>query len=231
MNSSHNLSTSIPWPEAAIPHDWIESLFQKMTYTYGVKFADQWVGIDTSAVKRHWALELGALTDEQLRTGVLALKTRNWPPTLPEFIALCRPPLDPVVAFHEAVEQGGRRDRGEPDEWSTPAIYWAWVRVGRREVATQPYAALKSRWEAALVAELGKSVMPPVPAPAPALPAPGKSATAPAQAKALLAQLKIKDQNTRPEGDGRQWARDVLARGNAASLHCMKLAQQALGLS
>ncbi|NGZ86425.1 hypothetical protein [Duganella aceris] len=230
MHDSLDLSTSTPWPAEAIPKHWIESLFKKMAFTYGTKLADQWRGTDTAGVKQHWALELGALTNAQLCAGVAALNTRPWPPTLPEFIAMCRPPVDPIVAFHEAAEQGARRDRGEPDTWSTPAIYWAWVRVGRREVATQPYAVLRTRWEAALIAELGKAEIEQVPAPAPQLPAPGKSATAPAKARELLARMKLKDQNTKPEGDGRKWARDVLARGDAASIHCVKIAQQALGM-
>lgn len=231
MNDSLNLSTSTPWPAEAIPKRWIEALFNKMAFTYGAKFADQWRGTNTAGVKQHWAEALGALTTEQLTAGVAALNARPWPPTLPEFIALCRPPVDPIVAFHEAVVQGGRRDRGEPDVWSTPAVYWAWVQVGRREVATQPYAALRSRWEAALTAELGKGEIVPVPAPAVQLPAPGKCTTAPAKAKALLATLKVKDMRAKPEGDGRQWARDVLARGAASPIHCVKLAQQALGMT
>lgn len=230
MSSSPNLSTSIPWPDTAIPQHWVESLFQKMLFTYGAKFADQWRGANTDGVKRHWAIELGALTDDQLRTGVAALKTRGWPPTLPEFLALCRPPVDPLVAFHEAAEQGARRDRGEPDVWSHPAIYWAWVRVGRREVATQSYTALKSRWEKALNEELSKDAVEDVPAAHVQLPAPGACATAPAQAKALLAQLKVKDQNTKPDGDGRDWARAVLKDSGSKPIHCVRLAQQALGI-
>jgi hypothetical protein len=233
MSSHHNLSTSTrplePWPDRALPEEWIKSLFSRMTNVYGVKFLDQWAGIDPDAVKREWAVDLAGLSDDQLRAGVLGLRTRPWPPTLPEFIALCCPPVDPSVAFYEAAEQGARRDRGEPDVWSSPAVYWAWIRVGRREVATQPYAAVKGRWDKALADELAKEVIEPVPPPRQQLAAPGRSLSSPAKAKALLSTLKVKDQHTRPTDDGRQWARNILADSSRATIDCVKLAQQALG--
>src|SRR5450830_1156465 len=98
MNDQTTLSTSpleeqaLAWPEKAIPEKWVKALFNKMAFSYGVKFADQWKGIDPDGIKRHWAQKLFVLTTAELTRGVERLDTRAWPPTLPEFLALCRPP-------------------------------------------------------------------------------------------------------------------------------------------
>ena len=52
----------------------------------------------------------------------------SWPPTLPEFCALCRPPAQTVnheAAFYEAIRGIEHRQRGEVGQWSNRAIYWA----------------------------------------------------------------------------------------------------------
>lgn len=241
MSDHTKLSTSpqqneavAAWPEGAIPEHWIESLFKKMAFTYGIKFADQWRGIDADGIKRHWAEKLGALSNDELRNGVLKLETRDWPPTLPEFIKLCRPVVDPVVAFHEALEQGGRRERGEPDEWSAPALFWAWSRIGAYDFAHLTYAALEARWKAALTREMEKESPEPIPKQMIALPEPGKTLLATERAQQLLANFKAKGMgDAAASGDGRAWARKILERkkrGEPMAIALWELAEQALGV-
>lgn len=235
MSNSPNLSTSTPWPEGAIPQHWVESLFTKMAYTYGVKFADQWRGIDTDGVKRHWAEALGVMSDAELRRGVFKLGTRDWPPTLPEFMKLCRPVVDPVVAYHEAIQQGALRERGEPDEWSCPAIFWAWKKIGAFDFTHSAYALLKPRWEAALASELAKEAVEPVPAQMLALPTPGKATLSVESARDLLADFKVKSvrHGVSVAADGKRWARNILQRrANGESLEIAQVenAEQALGI-
>lgn len=241
MNDHMPLSTSpqaepLPaWPENAIPEKWVKALFNKMAFSYGVKFADQWRGIDPDGIKRHWAQKLFALKTEELTRGVQRLDSRTYPPTLPEFLALCRPPIDPVVAFHEALEQGVKRERGEPEAWSSPAVFWAWRKVGSTECARQPYVVLRSRWEAALAAELEREVIEPIPAQDPlALPAPGKTMLSSRKAQELIGDFKLKGLGDAANGDSRRWARRILERRAAGksdySLFVIECAEREMGL-
>ena len=232
---NHDLSTSTPWPEHAIPQTWVESLFKKMAFTYGVKFADAWRGIDPDGVKRSWAEALGVLSSDELVRGVNALVTRDWPPTLPEFLKLCRPSVDPIAAYHEAAEQGALRERGEPDHWSSPAIYWAWVKVGRVAFAQVPYFGLKARWEAALSAEMAKADHDPIPPQMKAVPAPGRAHTSNAAARQLLDgyRLGAREQGANVQADPLRWARAILARqerGEPLEIIQIQDAQRALRL-
>lgn len=240
MSSHTKLSTSPPleipddWPAEAIPFSWVKALFDQMKFTYGVKFLDQWAGISISGAMRHWAMKLKPLSRAELTVGWSTLETLAWPPTLPEFIKLCRPGIDPVVAFYEALEQGGRRERGEPDEWSSPAIYWAWRKIGAFDFAHSAYAVLRSRWEAALAAEMDKDQPDPIPPQMVALPAPGKTALATERAQQLLADFKVKGMGgSVAAGDGRNWARKILerkARGEPMAIALWESAEQALGM-
>ncbi len=207
-----------------------------MSYAYGKHFADMWAGLNPRQVeemKAYWALKLGALTDEELLRGYGALDTRPWPPTLPEFIALCRPNLDPAVAFHEACVQGPRRERGEADSWSHPAIYWAWVQVGAHAVTHVPFEQLKARWSEALARFANDPALLPVPARAIALPAPGAGRLQAGRARELLGQLKVKSVTVGPAGNGKQWASAVIEKarkGVDVGIAAIEMAEQALGL-
>ncbi len=64
-----------------------------MSASYGARFADAWRGADAKAVKAVWARKLGELTPSQIRRGIEGLEQCKFPPTLPEFVALCRQPV------------------------------------------------------------------------------------------------------------------------------------------
>jgi hypothetical protein len=87
-----SLPPTTHWPEGAIPLKWVESLFKRMAATYGTLLADQWRGQDTARIKFQWGIELGKVTADELVHGVSQLAARKWPPTLPEFVTMCRPP-------------------------------------------------------------------------------------------------------------------------------------------
>lgn len=127
---------------------WIERLFERLSAYYGARFADMWRGCDLEGVKQVWAMELGECTRDEIARGVSACRTRDWPPTLPEFLKLCRPAIDYERAFVEAVEQMRRRDH-EGDAWSTPAVFWAAAKLGG-DLLAYPYAVMKGRWQFAL---------------------------------------------------------------------------------
>lgn len=157
--------------------EWIDRLFARLSAMYGAKFVAAWEGFDLSGVKSVWMEDLAEFTPAEIAAGVNACKTREWPPSLPEFIRLCRPSIDYERAFHDACDQMRRRERGE-DSWPSAAIYWAAVGLGR-DLIERPYADLRARWAKAMddaVAAIRAGSTPDfVPARAAALPAPGKA--------------------------------------------------------
>lgn len=138
-------SSTSPQP---LPTAWVERVFERLSAFYGSKFADLWSGCDIPGVKAVWDHELAGHTSEELARGIAACRTRDWPPTLPEFLKLCRPALDYERAFLEAVEQMRRREIGD-DRWSSAAVFWAAGKLGS-DIHAHPYNALKARWQKAL---------------------------------------------------------------------------------
>lgn len=78
--------------QSVLPAEWVERIFSHMACNYGAKFADLWAGQDIETVKRYWGLKLGGFAGHPLsiKAALEALDERPFPPTLPEFIALCR---------------------------------------------------------------------------------------------------------------------------------------------
>lgn len=76
----------------ALPDSWITKIFGHLEALYGSKFADLWRGTDPAAVRRMWAEKLGGFKDmpEAIKQALDSLDERPFPPTLPEFIHLCR---------------------------------------------------------------------------------------------------------------------------------------------
>lgn len=126
----------------------VERIFTRMVGFYGARFADMWREADPAELKRIWAEELAGYAPSEIARGIEGCRTRDWPPTLPEFLKLCRPPIDYEAAFCEAAEQMYWRQQGD-DRWSDPAIYWAASRMGR-DVMACAYESVKGRWKALL---------------------------------------------------------------------------------
>lgn len=97
-----------------------------------------------------WAngLDEECITLSELKAGVAACREFNWPPSLPEFIKLCRPSVDHEVAFYEAVEQMRLRQCNK-DEWTSPHIYWAAQQIGD-DLGKYAYVGIQKRWAVAL---------------------------------------------------------------------------------
>lgn len=142
-----------------------------MSSYYGARFADAWRGIDPVAMKRCWAEELAGYSADEIAAGVRAMKSRDWPPTLPEFLKLCRPPTDPRAEWAEAVEQMRVRLRGQgEDRWSRPQVYWAAVSIGAYDLNALSWDQIRGRWEKALASAKDD----PIPEYRAQLPAPGR---------------------------------------------------------
>jgi hypothetical protein len=90
---SNEANVTLPVKLSVLPDSWVEKIFSKMSSLYGTLFSDRWRDCDLNDVKAAWAEELAGFSDNPECYG-LALKAMveecKFPPTLPEFFALCR---------------------------------------------------------------------------------------------------------------------------------------------
>ena len=167
----------------------VARLFARMEGLYGNKFNDAWRDCDLDSVKSVWEEALEGYSIEEITRGVQALLSREWPPTCPEFLKLCRPPVNYRGAYHEAMTQMQMRKDGR-DSWSHPAVYWAAAAIGSHDLNSSNWQQIESRWAAALDAELAKRQWPPVPMKLEELPAPGRTTLSAAEVKRNLAVMR-----------------------------------------
>ena len=135
------------------------------------------------------------ITPDEIKRGIVECRKRHdWPPSLPEFLRACRPPLDHEASFAEAVKQMRLRHEDGTDQWSSPAIYWAAVKIGDFDLRSMPYQSLKGKWEKALADAMAaiKSGARPneVPPHRIALPAPGQTSLSPEDVAKRLAAVR-----------------------------------------
>ena len=217
-------SSTLPRP---IPERWIERLFSRFAAFYGAKFGDLWRGCDIDDVKQTWKEALSGYASDEIRRGLEACLSRLFPPTLPEFLALCRPPLDAKLALSEAIEQMARREVAT-DTWSHPAIFWAAVTLGAFDLRNGSWGTLERRWRKILSAEMAKGEWLPVQKRAPALPSP------PGQARHEVVEnaVSILTQKQKSAGN-RDWAHKIIQReqaGELLPLIVVKMAHEVLGM-
>lgn len=169
---------------------WAAKLLERLHALYGSKFLQQWEGIDKAKLAAIWAEEMAGYTGEEIAKGLAACKARPFPPTLPEFLLLCRPTLNAEAAYHEAVAGMTARSRGEKGNWSHPGVYWAAVRVTSHDLLSIGWQAIRGRWEAAFRDVMSKGQWAPVPEPALALTAPGGHSPTAAEKQNFLRMIK-----------------------------------------
>jgi hypothetical protein len=202
--------------DGAYPHKWRSN------------FADQ-QAIDNWAESWVECFEEEGITPNDVKIGLRECRKRfAWPPSCAEFVQACRPGLDPLKAYYEAVAGVQARLNGEMGEWSHPAIYWATVPMGV-ELREQSYSQVRARWEAALEQQLAKGTWEPIPQPRLHLAAPGKSTTSTEKARTAIkeaaGQVMHKFAST-------GWAVKLLARADAGEQLTptqILFARQALG--
>ena len=210
----------------ALPDLWIERLFQRMEDRFGDLWANRYGSFPRDRVKRTWAEDLADLTPEEMARGVDASKASKFPPTLPEFRALCRPPIDFEEAFHEAVQQMHARESGD-DRWSHPAVFWAAATIGSFDMRNGSWTTLEKRWKKLFKAELDKGEWQPVPERALSLPAPAPTKEDREAAERMLRSMggQLKNVGTKT------WAQKVLDRitaGEVVPHQAEKMAREAL---
>jgi len=133
----------------------INRLFEVMSFTYGEKFKNQWSGLAIDDVKNHWKNALANYSVDEIKTGVEALNENKYPPTLPEFLALCRPSLNVENAYYEAVKGLRMRIAGNDFKFSHPAVYFAGCNM-QYELLNFNYEKNKNAWKIAFEKEMKK---------------------------------------------------------------------------
>lgn len=89
-------------PLTRLPYSWVESLLSRMLAIYGQKFRSQWADVPPEQMREAWAVALARYDGERIRWALEQMvATCPWPPTLPEFRALCqqapRPEAPPAL--------------------------------------------------------------------------------------------------------------------------------------
>lgn len=225
------------WPENALREETIEKLFDCMLSKWGKQFVDKWSVMDADKLMREWGRALYGLSELEFRRGVSKLNSFDRPPNLPEFLKVCRPDVNPVSAYYEAIEGCRSREQGEVGTWSHPAIFWAAVRVSAYELKNQTYSQIRMRWEAALAAELAKNQWSEIPAPMIAIPAPAGDKLSREKATKMMEQVIATNKNHAGASqiDHKRWAKVILQRkkngDKSLSPIQVQFAQEALKIS
>lgn len=139
----------------------MEILFSRLDGMYPGLWANKFA--DGQAIKNWqdaWAEAFfeDGITPSEIRMALSRLRRLGgYPPTLPEFLSSCRPPIDYDKSFFEAVHQMGIRRRPKPtvvdgeikyifgdDVWSNPAVYWAAVAMGKD--LDGEFHKMRNRW-------------------------------------------------------------------------------------
>lgn len=200
---------------------------------WGKQYVDKWAMVDVDELLQLWGKALYGLSEIEFRRGTVKLKDFDRPPSLPEFMKACRPEVNPVKAYYEAIEGLRRRERGEVGVWSHPAIFWASVRVSAHDMMTDSYSFIRQRWEAALSSELEKGQWEEIPKPSLALPAPGNDPKSRQEAARVMKELRSKVNVPSAPRDPLAWAKKILERHENGDpnlpLISVQFARKALG--
>lgn len=85
----------------ALPSEWVDRLFLRLSVMYGAKWAAMWDGVPLADVKDGWATALARFSGETL--GRALENCGQFPPTLPEFVEICRTSAVPSHHYFPAL--------------------------------------------------------------------------------------------------------------------------------
>lgn len=89
---SEQTNVTLPARPSALSDAWIGKIFDHMSGLYGSQFADKWANSNIDSVRSLWAAKLAGFRDmpEAIKEALDALDNKPYPPSLPEFLELCR---------------------------------------------------------------------------------------------------------------------------------------------
>ena len=182
-------SATSPESRCALPDAWVRRIFERMEDRYGDLWAQRFGGVPKDRLMRTWAEDLADLSGEEIACGLRACRDHKFVPSLPDFRALCRPPIDFDGALLEAIEQMARRESGR-DRWSHPAIYWAAAKIGAYDLGRKTLRDLDAEWRKAFGDQMALGQWPEIPERLPALPAPGQTHNREVGGETIAAMLR-----------------------------------------
>ena len=108
-----------------VPKAWIERLFSRFAAMYGNRVSTMWGDCPQADIHDAWQTGLARFTGDQIKAGLNRTLDRypDWPPTLGQFRALCRPPVIPAAHRLFLVDKRPR----EPIDPKVKAKIDAWV--------------------------------------------------------------------------------------------------------
>lgn len=137
----------------------MDHLYNRLDGAYPNKWRSNFPGPDAiDNWKCSWAeaFEEEGITPNDIKAGLKACRSKyDWPPSCAEFIKACKPSVDPLVAYYEALAGIQARAKGEMGQWSHPAIYWAATQMSF-DLNHQTYSQIKPRWERALSEQMDR---------------------------------------------------------------------------
>lgn len=184
----------------------VTNLLDSMFCDFGSRFTQKWGGVDPEKLVIHWCNELKGFSANEIKRGIEAQKELPEPPDLRHFKRLCRPPIDTVVAYYEALEGLQARNKGEVGVWSHPAIFWASMPLSF-DLAHQTFSQMKSRWEKALKDQMEKGQWEEIPKPMIAIEH-KKTDISKEKASEFLRSSGL--ENLNPRRASLDWARNIL---------------------
>ena len=209
----------------------IYQLFDQLSLTYANKFTNQYKHMDLERVQEHWCRAMKGYTPRELKLGISKLGKTDWPPTLVEFLKLCRHPVDSMKAYYEAIEGFAKRSMGEEYTYSHPAIFYAASNL-YFDLTHKTYSEIKERWASALDTELEKGQWPTIQAPA--LQIGCEKTTGMSDKSKKIIEDNVKAILKRPVKDQKDWARRIRDESRKPVHYLMQIqiefAREALGL-
>ena len=163
---------------------------------HGDTFDRKWAGVSISDLRDTWAAGLAGISGQELAAGLRAAAASKWPPTLPEFAAMCQPWREPQTGYEMAQRLTRQRIDGLDVAW--PAVWlWAAARQMGGDMLALPWAKAAGRWESAVSAARRDADAGRLPAAVPefvpgntlALPRPGQARVTRDDARRVLAGL------------------------------------------
>lgn len=145
-----------------LPDSWVKSLLDRMAAMYGEKFVRQWEKTDPDAMCDMWADALGQFDGERIKWALLHLVANNpFPPTLPEFVMLCKqaprkevPALPaPVVPVEVAKARAVELDQAAQKIAAKPRDSRQWARDILANPRAFPSCSVKCAREAMVAAD------------------------------------------------------------------------------
>lgn len=245
MNAPLNLTATVnPFDIWFQPHEILDGksmmdhLYNRLDGAYPHKWRSNFPSpeaIDNWSTSWAEAFEDEGVKPTDIKVGLRACRTKyDWPPSCSEFIKACKPAVDSMVAYYEAVAGVQARGLGKPGVWSHPAIYWASVPLSF-DLGSLPFTQIKTRWERALAEQMDKGEWELIPEPMLALADIGKTVLSKEKAEKLMREFKASDvvKKASDKTDHLRWAKNILRRekekDKTLSVLQIRFARDALG--